>query len=453
VVSHIPRPTITPMIRRSAALAAVAALWLVAAAPAPASSTDWTTLRTLNITHQGGEDEAPSGTIYAFARSMRLGADMLEVDIHATADGQVIILHDGNVDRTTDGTGSVYEQTLEHVQSYDAAHDFVPGVGTTTEHPDEDYVFRGVRTGAKPQPRGFSPNDFRIPTLVELMRKYPAVPINIEIKGRADSDAQSFLDNAEALAKVLTEIGRSEGIIVASFNDAAIARFQELMPEIDLAPSIAETAAFKLGGVPPGPGKVAFQVPITLNGVTVTDQDFVNRSHAQGLAVHVWLSNDPENDEVYDHLLDLGVDAVMPAAPAAFERVLCERETPRPPRPAGFPGRHCNHGNVSIACDVIPTFVDRVGRKGVATVRVQRRDLFAGMCNGRVFVRAAGKVRAGRFSFGPEPGTQDKPQVGVVTVKLPARVRRLVAKRPRRATVTTRAFQAYGSSARFTLRR
>ena len=441
------------MTRRSAALAAVAALWLVAPAAAPASSTDWTTLRTLNITHQGGEDEAPSGTIYAFARSMRLGADMLEVDIHTTADGQVIILHDGNVDRTTSGTGSVYEQTLEQVQSYDAAHDFVPGVGTTTEHPAEDYVFRGVRTGEKPPPRGFKPDDFRIPTLVELMRKYPTVPINIEIKGRADSDAQSFLDNADALAKVLTDIGRTEGIIVASFNDAAITHFQELMPEVDLAPSIAETAAFKFGSVPPGPGKVAFQVPITLGGATVTDQDFVDRSHAQRLAVHVWLSNDPENDEVYNALLDMGVDAVMPAAPAAFERVLCERKVARPARPAGFPGRHCNHGNVSIACDVTPTFVDRVSRKGVVAVRVQRRDKFAGMCNGRVSVRAAGRTRSGRFSFGPEPGTQDKPQVAVVPVKLPARMRRLVAKRPRRATVTTRAFQAYGQSAKFTLKR
>jgi glycerophosphoryl diester phosphodiesterase len=292
----------------------------VAPGTSAASTTDWMKLRTMNITHQGGEDEAPSGTMYAFARSMRLGADMLEVDIHTTVDGHVVVMHDGEVDRTTNGTGSVYEMTLADVQKLDAAYDFVPGIGTTTEEPESSYAFRGARTGDRPPPMGFEPEDFRIPTLVEVMRKYPQVPINIEIKGAGDEDVQSFLDNAESLAETLTEIGRTEGIIVASFNDAAIARFHELMPEIDLAPSIAETAAFKAARVPPGPGRVAFQVPITFGGVQVTDADFVESAHAEGLAVHVWLSSDPENDETYNQLLDWNVDAVMPAAPAAFER-------------------------------------------------------------------------------------------------------------------------------------
>lgn len=439
--------------RNASVALAVATLAAVVAvsAPASASETDWTTLRTMNITHQGGEDEAPSNTMYALDRSMRLGADMLEVDIHVTADDNVVVLHDASVARTTNGTGSVYDMTLAQVQELDSAHNFVPGVGTSKEHEPEDYVFRGVRTGEKPPPRGFEPDDFRIPTLEEVMRAYPTVPINIEIKGAGDSDAQSFVDNAEALAATLTRIGRTEGIIVASFNDAAIARFQELAPEIDLAPSIAETTAFKLGRVPPGPGKVAFQVPITLGGVPVTDQAFVEDAQAQGLAVHVWLSNDPENDETYRQLLDWGVDGVMPAAPAAFERMLCARDAPRPPRPASFPGSHCNHDRVSIACDVAPVGLGRVAGRRVE-VRLQRSDDFAGGCAGTVRLRAGGKVSKGRFDLGHVQPSKGGPAESTSTLRVSKRVRRTLNEGSLVAKATTRAYQAYGHRAKFRLR-
>jgi len=431
------------MLRGCTVLIAAAAMLLPASAAA--GETDWTTMRTMNITHQGGEDEAPSGTMYAFDRSMRLGSDMLEVDIHTSADGQVVVLHDGKVDRTTNGTGSVYEMTLEELRKLDAAHNFVPGVGTTKDAPAGDYAFRGARTGERPAPKGFKPDDFAIPTLREVMESYPEVPINIEIKGASDADQQSFLDNAESLAKLLSEIGRTEGIIVASFSDAAIARFQELAPQIDLAPSIAETAAFKFGGVAPGPGKVAFQVPITLEGFQVTDPAFVDSAHQKGLAVHVWLSNDPENEAVYNQLLDWNVDGVMPAAPAAFERVLCERDVPRPPRPPGLPGSHCNHDRVSIACDVAATGIDPTGSGRRARVTLERSDDFAGGCAGRLRVQVADSARKARFDFGHVRPSEGGPGEIEVTVKLPKRA----AAGKRRAKISTRAYQAYGHRTSF----
>jgi len=94
---------------------------LVAPPVASAGPTDWTELRTLNIAHQGGEDEAPSNTMYAYDRAMRLGSDMLETDIHVTSDGKIVVIHDSTVDRTTNGTGSrpdiikpvMYPKTLQ----------------------------------------------------------------------------------------------------------------------------------------------------------------------------------------------------------------------------------------------------------------------------------------------------------------------------------------------------
>ena len=114
------------------------------------------------------------------------------------------------------------------------------------------------------------------------MRAFPNVPINIEIKGRADTDLASFNRNAEHLAALLNHLGRTDGIIVASFNDAALQTFHQLAPEIKLAPGIAGVAAFKFGNVPPPEGTVAFQVPIEFEGITVTDADFVQRAHAGG---------------------------------------------------------------------------------------------------------------------------------------------------------------------------
>ena len=425
------------------ALAALAVLGLPGSALG--SETDWLGKRTMNIAHQGGEDEAPSNTMYALQRSLLLGGDMLEVDIHATADGQVVAIHDGTVDRTTDGSGEIYDMTLEQVQRLDSAYNFVPGVGTEADLDPSSYPFRGVRTGERRPPKGFGPRDFRIPTLEEIMRTYPDVPINIEIKGRSDEDLESYLDNAEHLAETLTKIGRTEGIIVASFNDVALDYFHELMPEIDLAPAIAETAAFKLGGVPPGPGRVAFQVPITFESIQVTDDAFVEDAHAIGLAVHVWLSNDPENDDVYRQLLDWNVDGVMPAAPTAFERVLCERGVARPPRPESFPGDHCRYDRVSIACDVAPAGLGEVGPGRRVDVVLRRTDEFTGQCAGKVRLRAGGRVAKGRFDFGLVPPSEGGPAEQTVTVELAKRAARRVEERPRTARVRTRAYHAYGA--------
>jgi glycerophosphoryl diester phosphodiesterase len=373
---------------------------LVAVAPAAAQN-PWTSLRVLNIAHQGGEDEAPSNTMYAYARAMRLGADMLELDVHSTADGQLVVMHDAKVDRTANGSGYVYDMTLSQVQKLDAAYNFVPGVGTESGLDPSSYPFRGVHTGERPPPPGYRKSDFRIPTLEEVLRAYPNVPINIEIKGKADTDNASFFRNADLLAALLNRIGRTDGIIVASFNDAALDRFHAQAPQIAMAPGIEDVALFKLNSTPLPPGMVAFQVPITFGSLQVTDADFVQRAHAQDYAVHVWLSNDGESEEIYNRLLDWNVDGVMAGQPGRLERVLCARGVPRPVHGPKWPGAaHCTPHS-SIACDVRPVEASRSGRRLRVTLR--RRDEFAGRCAGRVRVSARGESVTPRFGFGDLP--------------------------------------------------
>jgi glycerophosphoryl diester phosphodiesterase len=421
---------------------AIGLAWAGLVAPAVASDTDWTALRTLNIAHQGGEDEAPSNTRYALDRAMRLGSDMLELDIHTSSDGHLMVMHDATVDRTTNGSGSVYEMTRAEIQALDAGYNLVPGEGTVEGRPEADYPFRGVRLGEKAPPPGFRPRDFRIPTLGEVMRAYPDVPTNIEIKGAADTNVASFISNAEALAAFLNDLGRTDGIVVASFNDAALVRFHELAPEIDLAPGTAAVAAYKAAGVPPAEGTKVFQVPMDLGGVPVTDEAFVGQVHSDGYAIHVWTIND---EPTMEELLGWGVDGIMSAEPARLEKVLCRTATPRPARPKSFPGRHCSR-RASIACDVVPTALEVDGDEAI--VRLERGDEFDSRCAGFVQLQNVPGPR-GRFNFGWKPPSQGGPAVTEVTLRLSPEAQRIVHSREE-IRVKARPYGAFPSIRRLT---
>jgi glycerophosphoryl diester phosphodiesterase len=111
---------------RLGALVLAAALLLFVAAPAGAANR-WIQKRApLNIAHQGGEDEFPSNTLYAFRKAVRAGADMLELDIGVTKDGKVIVMHDTTVDGKTNGHGTVASKTLKQIERLDAAYWFAP---------------------------------------------------------------------------------------------------------------------------------------------------------------------------------------------------------------------------------------------------------------------------------------------------------------------------------------
>jgi glycerophosphoryl diester phosphodiesterase len=82
----------------------------------------WPQLRFLNMAHAGGENEAPANTMYAFKRAVRLGADMIELDVESTADDRLVVIHNSSVDATTNGTGLVKDMTFRQVHALDAAY-------------------------------------------------------------------------------------------------------------------------------------------------------------------------------------------------------------------------------------------------------------------------------------------------------------------------------------------
>jgi len=104
--------------------------WLTAkgdATPKPPTPRSWP----INFAHQGGAKVVPEDTIEGLREGFAMGGGVVECDVHASADGTIVVIHDAVVDRTTDGTGLVAEKTVQELQSLDAGYRFSPDRGLT----------------------------------------------------------------------------------------------------------------------------------------------------------------------------------------------------------------------------------------------------------------------------------------------------------------------------------
>jgi glycerophosphoryl diester phosphodiesterase len=284
----------------------------------------------LNFAHRGGVTDFPENTLYAYAEAARAGADVLEMDVYETKDNQLVILHDLDVDRTTDGTGLVVDMTLAELRALDAAYWFVPGAGTPHNRPEADYAFRGIATGDTPPPAGYSPEDFRIPTLEEALARFPDELLNLELKPDLDGEGQYERN----MANLLQRYGRRTDVIAASFVDEAAFNFKAAAPCVYTSVPLDQATTLVLGSlgagtIPPVPEHITWQVPPDTSqiGAQIPDDffleivtpDFIRDSHAANLAVQVWTIN--SCSEML-RMIDLGVDAIMTDRPLLLAEVL-----------------------------------------------------------------------------------------------------------------------------------
>lgn len=274
----------------------------------------WLGRRVIAYAHQGGAWEGPSSTLYAIEAALAAGATGVELDVHATLDGALVVCHDATVDRTTDGSGAIAGLTLAELRRLDNAHWWAPGAD----------VSPGLAEGAYPY-RGRAPEDpaFRIATLDEVLEACEGVVLNLDIKQTAPAVAPY----EEALAATLRRFGRGDDVIVASFFDAATDAFAAAAPEIPTSAGTGAVAAFtqavRAGEEPPPMRHVALQVPHTFAGATLVDGPFVDAAHRHGLAVHVWTIEEEAEMEL---LCDLGVDGIITDRPSALAGVLARRQ-------------------------------------------------------------------------------------------------------------------------------
>jgi glycerophosphoryl diester phosphodiesterase len=270
----------------------------------------WLERRVINFAHQGGSFEAPSSTLAAIEHALEVGADAIELDVHATKDRVLVVCHDATIDRTTNGSGWISELAMAELEDLDNAYWFIEGQEAVEGREDSIYHLRGRAPGDR---------RFGVARLEEVLASFPDIVLNLDIK-RSSPDVEPY---EELLARTLAAHRRIEDVIVASFLDSAVERFRELSPGTPTAAATLETASFlravHAAEPPASPPVVAFQVPERIGGMTMVDQRFVDAAHELGVAVHVWTVNERE---AMDRLATLGVDGIFTDLPSLLEEVL-----------------------------------------------------------------------------------------------------------------------------------
>ena len=251
----------------------------------------------VNIAHRGGAGIAPENTLEGFREGLRVGAGVLELDVHATADGHVVVIHDDAVDRTTEGTGAVREMTLAELKRLDAGYRFTRDEGAT-------FPFRG--------------EGIRVPTLEEVYDAFLEVPINVEIKGERPGIE-------EALWRIIESAGAEERTLVVSESAPTIRRFREASGgRVATASSSVELISFyllsRLGLS--GSSKARYQAlqgPETYHGLRIMTPGFIRAAHERGLRVDVWTI---DSEAEMRRLLGYGVDGIMTDRPDVLAKFL-----------------------------------------------------------------------------------------------------------------------------------
>ncbi len=260
--------------------------------------------RPIVLAHTAGEDEFPGSTLFAFGESVKADVDMLDFNVMLSGDGVLVVTHDDTVDRTTDGTGAVAEMTYDEIAALDNAYWFTAECGVCTDQPDDAYLYRGVRTGDRPAPEGYTADDFTIPTFRQLVERFPTIPLNIEIKGEGDA-AQAA---ADVLAAELDELGRGQATVVASFDDATVDYFHSIAPDVEVSAGLGLLTEWVLNGTPLPEHMRILQLPPEYSGLEVITPDLVAASTAAGYPIWVWPNDrELENQASYLEFLKMGV--------------------------------------------------------------------------------------------------------------------------------------------------
>ena len=217
------------------------------------------------IAHRGASGYAPENTLAAFELAVRQGADAFELDVRLTADGVPVVIHDPSLDRTTDRRGPIGALRLNDLHEIDAGARLTLDGGRTFP-----FRARGVR----------------IPTLVDVLRAFPEMPVLVEVKEAA---AQ------EAVRRVILEEAAVDRCVLASEDHAALQIFRQ-SPFV-VAASRAEIAALYRAvlfrRVPPSLPYRTLSVPVRHRGLPVPTRSFVAAARRLGCPVHVWTVNEP----------------------------------------------------------------------------------------------------------------------------------------------------------------
>lgn len=240
----------------------------------------------LLLAHRGASAYAPENTLAAFRLAMQQGAHGVELDVKLSADGEMVVMHDASVDRTTNGSGKVKEMPLAALRELRAPGRFAD------QYPDEP-----------------------IPTLLEVLESlgHQAI-INIELTNY--SSPRDHLP--ELAANLVDRLGMQANVLFSSFLPANLQRVRRILPQ-------ARVAVLALQGLAgwPGRGWIGRRAAPEIlhpHHADITPA-LVQREHARGRRVHAWTVNSSAEARA---LLLMGVDGLISDDPPAILRVMEE---------------------------------------------------------------------------------------------------------------------------------
>lgn len=250
----------------------------------------------LVIAHRGGLALSPENTLEAFRKAEELGVDVIELDIHSSRDGELVIMHDDTIDRTTDGSGNIRDYTLTQLKSFDAGYRWTDDNGAS-------FPFRG--------------KGIHIPTLSEAFAQIKRANIIVEIK-------QSEPSIIEPLCELIREYGLEKKVIAASFSNEALLQFRRSFPEVATSATMSEAVKFfilnmfHLAGYYRPPA-VALQVPEYHTGRKVINKRFVESAKKNDIEVHAWTINELDDMK---RMISLGLNAIVTDHPDRLLKLL-----------------------------------------------------------------------------------------------------------------------------------
>ncbi|MGI9148055.1 MAG: glycerophosphodiester phosphodiesterase [Chloroflexota bacterium] len=238
------------------------------------------------VGHRGAMGHRPENTIASFEHALELGADWIELDVHLTRDGALVVLHDETLDRTTDAHGLVKDHTLAELKQLDAGAWYGP-----------DYAGQRIP---------------RLEDVLEWARERGTI-VDIEIKNAPIY----YAGIEETVVKALDSQNMAEQVIVISFDHAAVKRVKALDPRV--ATGVLYAARPVDAGV--DLARQADADALLPHWAYVTPED-VRAAHTAGLAVAPWATSDPQ---ILARLIEAGVDAIGTNHPDILRDILTER--------------------------------------------------------------------------------------------------------------------------------
>jgi len=240
--------------------------------------------RPLNFAHRGASHEAPANTLAAFLLAVDLGAEGIELDVHLSKDGELVVIHDFDVSATTDGQGLVRAKTLAELKELDAGGRFDP-------------VFAGQR----------------IPTLQEVIDAVGRrLLLNIELKVKSWGDGCL----AAKVVRLVEQNGLVDRVVLSSFNPLAVWRVKQRNPQIATGLLYAQDMPLFLRKA----WLRKLVRPTALHPhYTMVDAHYVWWANRQGYRVNVWTADDPAD---MGRLMRHGVDIIITNRPDLLREVL-----------------------------------------------------------------------------------------------------------------------------------